>query len=114
MKKLINSNYTYDSIVDYDYRTEYSCSQSGCDDEGICRCGVITDTEIKKIDISLFAETIYSTYYGDDKASKRDAQINTVLFGTGKELDIYTIDRILRIHKVWGIVTGKQIGRAHV
>lgn len=101
MKKLINSDYKYDSIVYYDYRTENSCSESGCDDEGICRCGVITDTEVTKVDIELFSESIYKAYHGNDKASKRDAQINTVLFGTGKELDIYTIDRILRIHKVW-------------
>lgn len=101
MKNIINKDYKYDSIVDYDYDVENSCDESGCNDEGICRCSVIVDTEIKKVNIELFTDTIYSSYYGDDKASKRDAKINTVLFGTGKELDIYTIDRILRIHKVW-------------
>lgn len=101
MKNIINKDYKYDSIVDYDYGVENSCEESGCNDEGICRCGVIVDAKITKVNIELFTDTIYSSYYGDDKASKRDAQINTVLFGTGKELDIYTIDRILRIHKVW-------------
>jgi hypothetical protein len=101
MKKISNSDYKYDSIIDYDYQLYNSCEESGCNDEGICRCGVISDVQITKVDIDLFSESIYKSYYGNDKASIRNAQINTVIFGTGKELDIYTIDRILRIHKVW-------------
>lgn len=99
MSKLFDKDYRWDGSVDYDYQRETSCEESGCD--MICRCSVITDTEITKVDVSSMAESIYEKYFGDTKASKRDAQINTVLFGTGRDIDIYTIDRILRINKVW-------------
>lgn len=101
MKKLISNDYIYEDIVKWNYRTEYSCQKSGCDDEGICRCGTIVDAGVEGVNVSKFTDSIYLAYYGNDKSTKRDAKINTILFGTGKELDIYTIDRILRINRIW-------------
>ena len=100
MKNLIDSYYSYNPIVQYNYEVKNSCQERGCNDEGICRCGVIVDAKVKNVDVTLLANTIYSSYYGDDKVYKRNYQINIVLFGTGEDLDIYTIDRILRIHKI--------------
>ena len=44
---IIGHNFGYDGFnVKYD--TMYSCDESGCDDEGVCRCGQIYNQEIEK------------------------------------------------------------------
>jgi uncharacterized protein YqkB len=85
----------------YNYNTEYSCEESGCDSEGICRCGTITDASVSDVDISSLVNEIYSKYFDDSKSTKRNSKINSVLFGSGSDIDKYCIDRILRINKVW-------------
>lgn len=87
--------------VDYDYDTEYSCEESGCNSEGICRCGRIYDTRVTGVNISRIADELYNQKFDKSKSTERDNKINYVLFGTGKELDIYCIDRILRSYKIW-------------
>ncbi len=87
------------SGVEYDYRTENSCVESGCD--SICRCGVIVDECVIGVDVSILSNEIYNMYFDNSKLTKRNNTINSILYGTGEELDRYCIDRILRSHKVW-------------
>jgi hypothetical protein len=92
----------YYSGINVDYNFKYSCRQSGCDQEGICRCGEIVDQEITDVDLLHIVEKVYDNFFDDDeKTRKRDEKINEVLFGTGKDFDYYTIDRILRSSKIW-------------
>ena len=44
---------------------------------------------------------IYANYFDDSISTKRNSTINSILGGISKEIDIYTIDRILRINKVY-------------
>ena len=87
--------------VDYDYDTEHSCSDSGCDSDGICRCGVIVNARVTDVDIPYMAKSIYDLYFENTKDQKRDSKISTVLYGTTPQLDLYCIDRILRKNKIW-------------
>lgn len=42
--------------VDLKYDTEYSCEDSGCNEEGICRCGRICNPEIRSVNSWVIAE----------------------------------------------------------
>jgi hypothetical protein len=98
--ELKNKDFKYLGI-DYEYDTENSCSESGCDEERICRCGVILNAHIDRVDVCALANNIYDFYFDGSKSQARDSSINSVLYGTGKAIDVYCIDRVLRCNKVW-------------
>lgn len=92
-------NIDFKSALTYDYDTKYSCEKSGCD--SICRCGVIKNERVTYVDFKLAVAEIYEQYFGHDLAAKRNNTINSVLYGITNEIDYYTIDRILRINKIY-------------
>ena len=103
---LIRDNYIVGRSFCYDLEIEsnirYECDSYGCTEEGIWRCGQIDKTKIKNINITKIVYKIYEDIYGpEDKSAKRDNKLSYLLEGFGKEMNIYTIDRILRIHKVY-------------
>jgi hypothetical protein len=102
MLKLEHINFIY-SGVNVEYNYSYSCQEYGCDTEGICRCGSIHDEYVESVDISLMSEKIYDEFFGNSngKAAERNNTINMILYGVGKDMDIYCIDRILRSSKIW-------------
>lgn len=85
--------------VDYSYT--YDCENYGCDEEGICRCGSIHNECVESVDVSLIVKKIYDEFFEEGKAANRNNTINEVLYGIGKDIDIYTIDRIIRSYKIW-------------
>jgi hypothetical protein len=85
--------------VDYSYT--YDCENYGCDEEGICRCGSIHNESVESVDVSLIVKKIYDEFFEEGKAANRNNTINEVLYGIGKDIDIYTIDRIIRSYKIW-------------
>lgn len=85
--------------VDFSY--SYDCESYGCDEEGICRCGSIHNEHVESVDVSLIVKKIYDDCFEQGKAATRNNAINEVLYGIGKDIDIYTIDRILRSYKIW-------------
>ena len=99
MSKLLNKNFSYS--IDYDFHTQYSCEDSGCDVENICRCGTIYDEHINSIDFNAIVGDIYSEYFDNSVSTKRDNSINSIIFGITKDIDLYTIDRVLRHFKIW-------------
>ena len=85
----------------YDYNTEYSCEESGCHEEGICRCGRIVDAHVERVDLTYLTTEIYDQLIPSDKKSKkRDTKLSELLYG-GEIVDKYCIYRILSINKVW-------------
>jgi hypothetical protein len=59
-KKFNSEKLNLQSYVDYDLEESYNCQEEGCDDEGICRCSVIDDVKIQKINAFQIAEEIVS------------------------------------------------------
>lgn len=98
MIEALRNDFKY--MVSYDYDTIYSCEESGCNEEGICRCGHITNTYLNSVDISAITTNIYSEIFDNSISTKRQVIINS-LWGISEEIEKYTIDRILRINKVW-------------
>lgn len=99
MIKIVGTNFKYH--LEYDYDTNRYCSEHGCDDEGICRCSSIENAKVIDIRIPSVVNEIYANYFDNTLSTKRNSTINTILGGVTKEIDIYTIDRILRINKIW-------------
>jgi hypothetical protein len=88
------------SGVECEYDYIYDCESHGCD--SICRCSSIDNVTINKIDIPAIVERIYQNYIDiNDLVNQRDNKLKSILFGTGKELDIYTIDRVIRKYKLF-------------
>lgn len=87
-------------MISYDSELIYSCEESGCNEEGLCRCGKLVNISLKEVDISEISTEIYSRLFDNSVYTKRNNSINS-LWGITPEIDKYTIDRILRINKVW-------------
>ena len=87
--------------TDYDYDTHTDCYSHGCNDEGICRCETISNAHVTSVNITAMVSEIYNSINDNSLSSKRNNTINSILGGVSKEIDIYTIDRILRINKAY-------------
>lgn len=98
MIEALRNDFKY--MVSYDYDTIYSCEESGCNEEGICRCSCITNTYLNKVDVSEIVTDIYSEIFDNSISTKRHNVINS-LWGISEDIQKYTIDRILRINKIW-------------
>ena len=87
--------------TNYDYDAYRDCGAHGCDEEGICRCETLENAHVLTVDISSIGNEIYNSIFDNSLSSKRNSAINSILGGVSKEIDIYTIDRILRINKAY-------------
>ena len=87
------------TYVDLSYQND--CESYGCEEEGICRCGTIWNEKVESVDVPKIAERIYDDFFEKGKAANRNNAINQVLYGIGKDIDIYAIDRTLRAYKIW-------------
>ncbi len=87
--------------TNYDYDSYRNCGDHGCDEEGICRCETLENAHVVTVNIPSIVNEIYNSIFDNSLASKRNSAINSILGGVSKEIDIYTIDRILRINKAY-------------
>jgi len=85
--------------TNYDYNAYRDCGAHGCDEDGICRCETLENAHVVTVDIPSIGNEIYNSIFDNSLSSKRNSTINSMLGGITKEIDIYTIDRILRINK---------------
>jgi hypothetical protein len=99
MVELIND---YLGHIDYDRDGYTSCSESGCDDEGICRCYKITSIYINHIDLNSLALAILREVSSRDINGQRDKKLTTLIHGYNPdEVNLYCIHRILTINKLY-------------
>ncbi len=88
--------------VNYKDHGNYSCEESGCHDEGICRCYSIHTIEITNVSITSITEKIFKQVFDNESQYKRDKVITDLLFDYDSDLvNKYCIHRILTILKVW-------------
>ena len=87
--------------TNYDYDAYRNCDAHGCDEEGICRCETLENAHVLTVDIPSIVNEVYNSIFDNSLSSKRNSTINSILGGVSKEIDIYTIDRILRINKAY-------------
>lgn len=100
MSSKIENEFLY--YVNYDYDGEHSCAESGCYEENICRCFEIHTVKFISVDLNSITNKIFHSFFNpNDEPYIREEKLNKILYNYNKELDIYCIDRILRINKVW-------------
>lgn len=100
----MENNLFFCCIDDYELSLSYSCFESGCDEEGICRCSRITDVFISNIDMKFLLDTFISKINSgvDSISLARENNIVDFLYGYNPELvNRYCIDRVLRINKLY-------------
>lgn len=98
---VLTNNYIYS--IDYDIDGHTDCENHGCIDEGLCRCYTIDSVDIKSVDIPSIAISMLREIDNSSSiAQVRNSRLSSLLYGgTSEEIDIYCIDRILRINKVY-------------
>lgn len=91
----------FNGVVEY-YSSGYSdCSNSGCDDEGICRCYTIDTAYVTDdIDIGSIVAKVISNLAPTGQSKKRNDKLN-LLFPNDDLLDKYGIYRLSVIHRLW-------------
>lgn len=99
------SNQTFDNNfkynVEFNHDTVYSCLESGCYEEGICRCCSIENAEVTSVDINKLTDFLYGSVVDYASASgRRNIKLNSIFYG-GALVDKYCINRILTHHKVY-------------
>lgn len=95
------TGFNFLDCVEYEYEQLQTCETSGCLDEGICRCSTIENCEVTDVRFSKLVNSVYDLYFDNSKSGKRTLKINYVLGDITKDIELYTIDRILRINKVY-------------
>lgn len=97
---MIENNFRYS--VNTNHIGEYSCGDSGCRDEGICRCYRIDEIIIESVDITGITEKIFKQIFSNDTQHKREKDITSILYDYDIDLiNKYCINRILVSNKVW-------------
>lgn len=98
MMKITDRNFIY--YTHYNYDTHYDCKSYGCD--SICRCGRIYNEHVISVDIKAIVDLLIGEYYNDkDISAKRNSTLDSILGNIGREINYYTVDRILRLNKIY-------------
>jgi hypothetical protein len=96
---LKDKDFLYNNSVEYKYDYFTDCESYGCD--SICRCGRIEDATVE-VDLKNLVNELYNFYLNSDTVDGiRDNKLRNLLYGTNKEFDLYTIDRIVRKVRIW-------------
>lgn len=99
--ELAEKNFEFSGVT-IDTRWSYSCKESGCDSEGICRCGEISHKSVTNVAMQRVVDQIVEMTFGTmDQQKRRDSRINELLGLPDTELLKYAIDRICRSYKIW-------------
>jgi hypothetical protein len=97
---MILNNFKY--CVDYKDYGHYSCEQSGCLDEGICRCYKIEYIEISNVNITNITDEIFSQIQQNDLQYQRDKKLSNLIYNYDSDMiNKYYIHRVLTHCKVW-------------
>jgi hypothetical protein len=99
--ELVDFDFQFTGVT-LDTRWSYSCKESGCDDEGICRCGTVDYKRVSNVNMTRVIERIIEMTFGTmDKQKKRESRINELLGLPDMEILHYATERICRSHKIW-------------
>lgn len=97
---MIENNFRY--CVNFNHKGSYSCDESGCNDEGICRCYKIDIILIESVNITSITEKIFDKLFNNDIQHKREKDITSIIYDYDIDiLNKYCINRILVCNKVW-------------
>jgi hypothetical protein len=88
-------------FTDWTFDSDFHCRDFGCEEEKICRCSTISHYEITSVGFNSIVSDIYKRIFEDSTESKRNQKIEAIIGGITDEINLYTIDRIFRINKLF-------------
>lgn len=92
----------YLAHIQYSEDGQYSCEESGCDDDGICRCYTLNEVHINYVDLVGITNEIYDQIFPKNTNNTRDIKLTEILFDYNPEMiDKLCINRILTHHKFY-------------
>lgn len=91
--------HNFKSSLLYHCDTQRDCKSYGCDE--ICRCSTITNARVVVVNFTSLVSSIMDIYFKNSKSTSRNFKINTIIGGVNRDVEFYTIDRILRINRVY-------------
>jgi len=86
----LTQNFIYFGGIDYNCDYDTHCHSNGCDEEGICRCGTISNARISMLDMGAFVTSLCRTM----NIKKTDPTLTEKLLW-------YSVDRLCRIYKLY-------------
>lgn len=98
----ISRNFIWD--IKFTTSETISCDDYNCVEKEVCRCSIINDFSITFIDVNTISKRIYNHFYVygiDNVALKRDRTINNIVYNYDADFDLYCINRIVRINKLY-------------
>lgn len=95
------SKYNFSHLVEHTYDDITNCDEYGCHEEGICRCSKIINQKIQSINITAICDELYRKYFDNSITTKRNNKIDSLLGDITTDVNKYTLDRILRINKLF-------------
>lgn len=93
------SEHNFSSVIDCDYDITTDCESWGCDT--ICRCSSISNEVVNSVNVESISKFIYELYFDNSVQSNRNIKIDSLITGVDEYFNFYTIDRILRINKIY-------------
>jgi hypothetical protein len=103
----LNNIDLYEDGVKISYLREYNCLENGCRD--ICRCSTIVNIKTE-LDTNRIIEKVYNLYFDDSLETKRNSKLSELLWNIGDDINLYTIDRIVRYFKIWNNIEVNKTG----
>ena len=88
--------------MEYEADGDYSCEESGCNDDGICRCYRINEVIINSINIRKLTDFIFNEINHSGIQHEREKKLTSLMYDY--DIDIvtkYCINRVLSINKAW-------------
>lgn len=100
---ILNSNYK--TYIDYKLDDDTSCEESGCNDEGICRCYTIYSVNIESVNTEAIIDNIYLQVIKQINSTTleiRERKLNSLLYNYDFNIiDKYCIDRLCRHYRLY-------------
>jgi len=91
----------FSGAVKLSYDVEHHCDEYGCNEEGICRCSVISNAQVTKVRFSDINQEIFDEYRDNSLLTRRNTKLNSLLYNITYNTDWYTVNRILVANKLY-------------
>lgn len=88
-------------FVDWNFDSDFHCEEFGCKEDEICRCSTISYSQITSVGFNSIVSDVYKKIFEDSTESKRNQKIEALIGGITDEINLYTIDRIFRINRLY-------------
>lgn len=96
---ILEKDFSWATKLSYD--VDNHCDEYGCNQEGICRCSIITNAQVTEVRFSDLNKEIFDEYRDNSIISRRNSKLDSLLHNITYNIDWYTVNRILVANKLF-------------